>query len=212
MEVIDLSHMIVPDMPVYPGMEQPVMESACCIEKNGFWEKKITIYSHTGTHMDAPAHIIPGAATLDTLPVSHFCGTACVVDVATISGNRIERSMLLPHEQTIREVDFLVIRTGWDRYWGMDRYFVDYPVLTVEAAEWLGKCMLKGIGIDAISVDDTDSHHFPVHRALLKADTVIIENLTDIGKIPGGVFFISCFPLRLDNADGSPVRAVAFLQ
>lgn len=68
-ELIDLTHPIASNMPVYPGTEPPVLITGCTIDESGFLEKKITLYSHTGTHVDAPAHLIKGAKTLDRLPI-----------------------------------------------------------------------------------------------------------------------------------------------
>jgi len=76
MKIIDLTHSISPNMPVYPGTEPPVFITGCSIDDISFLEKKITLYSHTGTHMDAPAHLIKGSKTLDLLPIEHFYGKA----------------------------------------------------------------------------------------------------------------------------------------
>ena len=80
MKIVDLSYTVSPDMPVYPGTEQPVFIDACSIEETGFREKKITMYSHTGTHIDAPSHLIKDANTLDFLGIEHFYGSALMLD------------------------------------------------------------------------------------------------------------------------------------
>ncbi len=82
MKFIDLTHVVKPGMTVFPGTEPPVFEVGSSIETDGFEEKKITMFSHTGTHMDAPAHIISGARRLDEFPIEKFAGKACVVDVS----------------------------------------------------------------------------------------------------------------------------------
>jgi kynurenine formamidase len=102
-----------------------------------------------------------------------------------------------------------LIYTGWSRYWGTDKYFSDYPVLSPESTEWLSRFKLKGIGLDVISADGADSQDFPIHKAFLKNDTVIIENLKNLDLVPIDQFLFSCLPLKLEDADGSPVRAVA---
>ena len=80
MEIIDLSHIIEVDMPVFPGTELPAFKETASIEADGYREKKIAICSHTGTHIDAPAHIVAGAKTLDQLPVDTFCGEAFLLN------------------------------------------------------------------------------------------------------------------------------------
>ena len=212
MEIIDLTHTISPDMPVYPGTEPPVFMNACSLQDNGFAEKRITLYSHTGTHIDAPAHLMKGAKTLDMLPVEHFYGKAFLLNAVNIKSRTICIDTLKPHEDTIKNVEFLLIHTGWSRYWGLEKYFSDYPVLSFKAAEWLSQFGLRGVGLDTISADDADSRDFPVHKTFLKHDTIIIENLTNLGKTPCSRFFFACFPLNFEDADGSPVRAVAFIQ
>ena len=74
MTVIDLTHTIREDMPVYPGTEQPRLTTACTVSQCGYRETLLHMYSHTGTHMDAPAHMIDGALTLDGCGADRFVG------------------------------------------------------------------------------------------------------------------------------------------
>jgi kynurenine formamidase len=159
--------------------------------------------------MDAPAHIIPGARTLDEFPVDRFAGKACVVDVSGVEVGKIELDELEARSEAIRESDFVLFRSGWSRYWRSDQYFKDFPVLSPEAAQRLVEADIKGVGIDMISVDEVDSTEFTVHNILLSAEMVIVENLRNLELLPESVFFFSCYPLRIEQADGSPVRAVA---
>lgn len=209
MNFIDLTHVVQPGMTVFPGTEAPVFEVGSSIEADGFEEKKITMFSHTGTHMDAPAHIIPGAMTLDQFDVEQFGGKACVVDVSDIETAKIEVGTLEARAEAIGICDFVILRSDWDRLWESEEYFEGFPVLSPEAAQWLVEAGIKGLGIDMISVDEVDSTEFAVHNILLGADLVIIENLTNLELLPDSVFSFYCFPLRIDQADGSPVRAVA---
>lgn len=210
MTIIDLTHPIAPGMPVYPGTEPPVIVTGCTIDSAGFWEKKITMFSHTGTHMDAPAHMIKGGKTLDQLPMGQFFGKAFVLHRGDRQDREIGVEELLPHAQALAGAEFVLLDTGWSRFWGKEQYFARYPVLSAAAATLLAELPLKGIGVDTISVDAIDSQTYPVHNALLKKDFVIIENLTNLDQIPGMLCTLCCFPLKLVEADGSPVRAVAF--
>lgn len=212
MKLIDLTHPISPEMPVYPGTEPPVFVTECVIDEEGFLEKKITLYSHTGTHIDAPAHLIENAKTLDMLPIGHFYGKAFLLNLAHSENRTIGIGELRPYQNTIRLVDFLLIHTGWSRYWGTERYFSDYPVLSSEAADWLAGFGLRGFGADTISADEADSRDFPIHKALLKNDMIVIENLANLEKLPTNRFMFSCLPLGFEDADGSPVRAVAQIE
>lgn len=69
----------------------------------------------------------------------------------------------------------------------------------------------KGIGIDAISIDPIDSFELPMHRIVLGAGLVIVENLTNLEGLIGRTFRFAALPLKYENADGAPVRAVAFV-
>ena len=212
MTIIDLSHSISENMPVYPGTEPPVIRTGCSISKDGFLEKKISLFSHTGTHMDAPAHLLEEGTTLDRFPVAHFFGKAFILRSSVGQGPEIELHQLLAHKESLTQVDFLLLQTGWSHYWGEGKYFSGYPVLSQEAAEFLGNLPLKGIGVDTISVDSIDSVLFPVHMALLNKNIVLIENLTNLQAVPGAFCTFACFPLKFVSADGSPVRAVAVLE
>ncbi|MBC2742974.1 MAG: cyclase family protein [Desulfosarcina sp.] len=211
MDIIDLSHFLEAGMPVYPGTGTPVLAEVNTIDSDGFREKKLTFYSHTGTHMDAPAHIVAGTKTLDQLPVDTFCGDAFLLNCTRAGKGTVDLQDLLPHEDAIRKCAFLLLLTGWSRYWGDERYFSDYPVLTPDAARWLAALGVKGIGMDTISADQADSVDLPIHNILLGAGMVIVENLTNLDAILKESFVFSCFPLKIKDADGSPVRAVAMV-
>jgi len=210
-KIIDLTHPISEGMPVYPGTEPPVLKTECTIEEIGFLEKKITLFSHTGTHMDAPAHLIKNAATLDEFSIGQFYGNAFLLDCTNINGSTIGPGDLEPHRDAIESTEFIVLHTGWSKYWGSDKYFADYPVLSFDAAAWLGETGLKGIGLDTISADKIDTVDYEVHKSFLQNNTVIIENLTNLDLIPGNKFILSCFPMSFEEADGSPVRAVGIV-
>jgi kynurenine formamidase len=206
MRVIDLTHLIEETMPVFPGTERPVLEPANTLERDGFREKKLHMVSHTGTHMDAPAHMLDHGATLDSMPASKFVGKALKIDARSLKV--IERqdieSLLTP------EIEFIVLWTGWSQHWGTELYFGDFPALSRDAAVWLSSLALKGVGVDSISIDPMNSERFEVHLALLGKGMVLIENLRGLEDVPQN-FLLSALPLKLLDADGSPVRAVALI-
>ncbi len=210
MTILDLSHPITPGMPVYPGTDPPVFQNSTTIAQDGFAEKRISMFTHTGTHMDAPAHILPGAKTLDQFPVDHFFGPGMAINV-TDDAPVISVERLRGHERKIRNTEFLLLYTGWSHKWGSKQYFENFPVLSGEAAVWLTSFGLKGIGLDAISIDPVGASDLSNHKIVLARDIVIIENLRGIDQLPGKDFSFSCLPLRFVDADGSPVRATAIL-
>lgn len=209
MKVTDLTHIIHSDMPVFPGTEQPIFEKANTLERDGFQEAKITMYSHTGTHIDAPAHMLSDGPYLDNLDVEHFIGNAIIVDFSNEKTELINISSLKVYEEKIKNAEFVIIKTGWSKYWGHEKYYEDFPSLSEESAKWLSEFNLKGIGIDAISIDNMKSTTFTVHKVLMQKNIIIIENLTNLDSIRSEYFILSIMPLKNKNADGSPVRAIS---
>ena len=187
MSVLDLTHTISGEMPVYPGTEKPMLTAACTIETAGYRETLLHMYSHTGTHMDAPAHMIARGRGQQEIPLA----------------------LLRAHEEDIRRAEFLLFCTGWDRLWGKDGYYENFPCLTAEAARFVASLPLKGVGEDSISLDPCDSADFPNHMALLGADFVNTENLTGIDALIGKRFTFLTMPLKFENADGCSCRAAA---
>ncbi|MGM0508695.1 MAG: cyclase family protein [Fusobacteriota bacterium] len=209
MKTIDLTYEIYPDMPIHPVMEQPVFKKMNTIDKDGFRESKLQMYSHTGTHMDAPAHMIDKGKYLEEFTVGHFMGKAFMVDFCDRNQQHIEISFLKKYKEKIKNAEFLIINTGWSEYWGNPRYYEGFPYLTDEAAKWLTKFDLKGVGIDTISIDGIKSTRFNVHKILLKENIVIVENLENLELIDSHEFIFSAMPLKIKKADGAPVRAIA---
>lgn len=210
MRVIDLSHPMEKGMPLFPGTSAPSFDNIATVEKDGWSEKWMQFTSHTGTHIDVPAHLECEGDTVDRLPLCQFSGPGMAVDVSHIpEGQGIPLDFIKPYEKQIRECDFVLLRSGWDRYWGEERYFEDYPVLTVEAARWLAHFSLKGIGVDMISLDIHGTFELPVHHTFFRGGMILIENLTNLDRLPGTGFMFHCFPINVIGADGSPVRAAA---
>ena len=115
MQVVDLTHFLSQGMPVYPGTEGPRFESANTYERDGFQETRMTMYTHTGTHVDPPAHLFPGGATLDRLPITQFVGTALVIDCTDLrEGGRIAMDRVERRRADADMAEFLLFRTGWD--------------------------------------------------------------------------------------------------
>ncbi len=209
MRIIDLTHTMYEDMPVFPGTEKPVFFPANTLEKDGFVETKFSMYSHTGTHIDAPAHMLMEGNSLDKMSINHFIGKATIIDCSTMNKQEILVQDLLAYEMKLKHVDFAIIKTGWSQYWGNENYFNSFPFLSTEAAQWLINFDLKGIGVDTISIDDIKTTSFPVHYSLFRKNMIIIENLTNLDSIKKEIFMFSCLPMKYEKADGSPVRAVA---
>ncbi len=203
MTVIDLTQPLGPGMPAFPGSAPPRFEAAATVAADGFAETRLVLSTHGGTHLDAPAHLIPGGRTVDDYPPGHFLGRGVALDLGP---GRPDRAAW---DRALGGCAFALLRTGWSRRWGTPGYFAGFPTLDRDTARWLAGRGLRGVGVDAPSVDPVESPDLPVHRELLAAGVVIVENLADLSPLPAAPFWFSCLPLPLAGADGSPVRAVA---
>ena len=210
MKLIDLTHTIYPDMPVYPGTEQPKLSPASDYEKDGFKETYLQMFSHTGTHIDAPSHIFPGRTSLDQFPAEQFAGLALVVDCRDLKpGQRITMAKI--QTDLAQQADFLLFDLGWDKYWGTDTYFGDYPYLDDAVMDYILSGDFKGIGFDGISLDPISDCRLTLHKRLFaEKDIINIENLKDLHLCGKDLFHFGCFPLKFRDADGAPARAVAW--
>lgn len=200
-------------MPVFPGTPEVSVKQFSTIEKEGYAEKDLVLGTHIGTHMDAPAHMIKGGKTLDQYQVADFIGQAFIIPFAydDLEDNS-QLEYLSQFETEIRESDFIILKTNWSVKWGMKDYFEKYPALDKSAAEYLSGFRLKGIGLDAISIDQYDNEKFDAHHILLGNEILIVENLCNLEKIRSSSFKLYVFPLRITASDGSPIRAIAEIQ
>ena len=210
MQILDLSHTITSDMPLWPGTPHPEFSPLATIADDGYAEQSICVSSHTGTHLDAPCHIIDGGLSLDRFEAGRFYGRGVVIDASSAECNPLTIERLQPYAAAVGKSDFVLFHTGWARFWGQDQYNRGYPVLDFSSASWLAGFALKGVGVDCPSFDNADSTDYPIHRCLLSAGLLLIENLTNIHLLPTS-FFVSFFPLKIAGAEASPVRAVAYL-
>lgn len=211
MKIIDLTHTITENMTVYPGTDQPSLKTISNHKTDGFKETSLTMASHTGTHMDAPNHIFEDGITLDLIDAEQFVGKGLVIDCSDLAdGQRITIDQIEKVKVKADQAEFLLFYTGWDQYWGSDMYFGDYPYMTEEVAEYLIQSKKKGVGLDVISIDSMTS--LTNHKKVLSDSSfVIVENLTKLGDIGNELFTFCALPMKYENADGAPVRAIAII-
>jgi kynurenine formamidase len=221
MKIIDLTHPITETMPMYPGTDAPKLHVAYGYKEFGFMETLISLYSHTGTHIDAPAHLFADGYTLDQYPVEQFVGKALVVDCRNLQKKeKISIQLLKEKGSALNEAEFILFLTGHSALWGSPDYFGVFPVMSDEVVEWINRRKIKGIGIDAPSFDPvsvenpeqtTDELHN--HRAILKTNhTLLFENLCNLEEIGSGLFTLCALPLKTENADGAPARIIGMIE
>lgn len=213
----DLTHPIQSEMPVFPGDPSVDVSTAATVEDDGYRVSELHFGSHTGTHIDAPSHSEEDGAHLDSMAVDEFVFDARLVDVTGKSPREPIEADELPAADEGGSAELLLCYTGWDEFWGEDRYF-DHPYLTPAAAD---RCLEAGwsVGLDTLNPDPTPTENatdaepagFQAHHILLGNGLFIIENLTDLAQLPADGDFVTliAFPLAIADADGAPIRAVA---
>ena len=213
MRIIDLTQMMHEDMPVFPGIPGPKLERRYVYETDGFRATVVSTLSHTGTHMDAPAHLAEKGKTLDDIPVSHFVGKALVIDASDLkAGDRITMAHINKVREKADDASILLFRTDWDKNWGKEEYFGDYPCVDEEVMQYIIDGKKTCVGFDVIGIDPVSDGEFKKHKKLFNsADTVVLENLTNLGQCGDDVFIFAGLPLKYKDADGAPMRAVAIL-
>lgn len=217
MKLIDLTHTIDNDMPVYPGTEGPSLTQATTYEKDGYKETLMHMFSHVGTHMDAPAHLLAGHKTLDEFEPQQFVGKALIVDCRHLGeGDKITmKEVCAKGEERAKAAEYLIFMTGWDKRWGDESYFGEYPIITDEVADFAIETGKKGLGFDVIGLDPISDLNLTLHKKVFNAsDMVIIENLCHLDEVyeqSGCEFTLVAAPIKYKNADGAPIRALAII-
>ena len=191
MKVFDVSRKIDERTVAWPGDTAFSSRSTSSLAEGWPYESTaFTMSAHLGTHADAPCHVLAGGATIGEMPLSRYLGPARVVDV---SG----RGELGPEElpTTSLRVPRVLFRSG-------GRAFLS-PLAALRLAEH-GAVL---VGTDASSIDPPDAEDLPAHRALLSRGIALLEHLA-LDAVEEGEYQLVALPLRLDDLDASPVRAV----
>jgi kynurenine formamidase len=224
--VVDLTRPIETDMAMWPGTPAPSFETKVTVEENGFFARLWHLWEHTGTHIDAPAHFIPGGITVEGLPLAGLVCPAVVVDVSdrcegkpdyTVSTDDVAR--FEAEHGKVPAGSAVLIHTGWDvlgddheRYMGPagDLHF---PGIGEAAARLLVEDRgVVGIGIDTLGIDPGRDDAFSVHRhATLSNGAWNLEGLVNLDKVPplGALLVTGALPLVGGSA--APARVFALV-
>jgi len=203
MKVIDISRTIQADMEMYPGDTGPQITKVSGLDEGDSYNtSRITLGTHTGTHVDPPLHLIRDGAGIDRLPMNTLVGNARVLDLSSIN-RPIEAGDIGPLEAG--EIILLKGDSG-DSGSSGDPGTSGGAYLTAVCARYLVDIGIKTIGTDAISIGALDEE-YEVHHTLLDARIVVIEGL-EMPDVEAGDYFLVCLPLKIANGDGGPARAV----
>lgn len=217
--LVDLTHELDPDIPMFPGFPPPEVADfvsradsrASYDPGTEFLIQRYTLIGNTGTYLDTPFHRYADGADLATLDLARLCDLpGVVVDVAQqcFTGNLAIGAGAVPSEVQGCAVLF---RTGWDSKWKSPEYLQENPYLTGEAAERLLNGGAVLVGIDSWNVDDVRDMSRPVHSLLLRAGIPVVENLCRLDSLPERGFRFNAPVIPLKRGTAVPVRAFAVL-
>ena len=205
----DLTQPLDARTPHFPG--DPPFRREPIPDQDPWRVSRLVMSAHAGTHLDAPLHRIEGGASIDDIPLSRLTGSGMVLDARGVPDNSPIPASILDNLQLPTWTGWTaLIHTGWDQYWGDERYF-RHPYLSPELAERLVTTSCGLVAIDALSVDSTVDDGDAAHIILLGQEVLTAENLRGLGQLqPARAYRVSCLPLRLTGSDGSPVRFIAW--
>ncbi|MBI3929745.1 MAG: cyclase family protein [Armatimonadetes bacterium] len=205
MKVHDVSMAVHPGMPVWPGDPAPDFQAVATLESDGVRVSRLVLGSHSGTHLDAPAHFLPDASTIDSAPLEALIGPCRLLEVETPSGKITARD--LSGHAPFRPGERILLKTSNSLHAGESKFRPDFVALDESAARALAEAGVGLVGIDYLSVEGYGCEEFPVHLSLLRAGVWLLEGL-DLHAVAAGEYTLIALPLKLTGLEASPVRAV----
>jgi len=202
MNLIDVSMKITPDMMVYKNRKEkkPVFEIAASFEKNGVYETNLTMNLHTGTHIDFPKHTLENGHTSIDFDLSKLLRAVKVFDMTSVLDSIKKEDI---DSLSIGENDFILFKTrnSFD-----ETFNFDFVYLAEDAAKYLAKKNISGVGIDALGIERNQEGH-PTHDILLKKGIIILEGL-NLKEVEHDIYDMICLPMYIDDVEALPVRVV----
>ena len=217
-KIIDLSMILEEGMISFPQPWHPIVEIVQLgrHEVEGRETRKITMGTHTGTHIDAPRHFIPDAPTVDEIPLDQMNGLASVVNLTAFGpGQEVGLSDL---EKALgdRSAERVLLRFDWERMTGSLDYYHKSPYLSEDAAKWLIEKGCKLLGMDTPMPDNPEngrgcSKDSPNHKILLGGGAILVEYMVNLSAIDRDEVNIIVAPIKVKEGDGAPARVFAIL-
>ena len=212
MKPIDLTLTISESTPTFPGSPKPQFILWSDIEDDGYNLELLFFSSHTGTHLDAPYHFVKNGIKIHQIPLNRLIRKAILIKLKKTKNSSITKEDIILFEKKngiIPNHSSVLFFTEWQKNLKKDNYFTENPGLDKLAAKYLVSKKINLVGIDSPSIDLGKDESFIVHHLFSKNNILIVENLTNLNKISSREFNLTILPLKLKDATGSPVRAVA---
>ena len=214
--IVDLSYLLHDGMTSFPVPWSAPFEIAQLGRHGieGRETRKVTFGTHTGTHIDAPRHFIPGGTTVDQLPLDIFVGPATVVDFTAAKPLQEMQVEDFTKQLGDRRVERLIMRFDWSDHWGTLKFYTEQPFISDEAAHWMVERGVRLLGMDTPQADSPKNgrgaeRDCPVHKILLGAGIVKLEYMNNLRALKSREIELIALPLLIKSADGAPVRCVA---
>jgi len=215
MKIIDLTLTVSDKIPTFPGSPQPSFIPWENVKEDGYNLELLFLSTHTGTHMDAPYHFLEKGAKIHEISLKKLVSEAVLIKSKKKDGESITKIDIQKFEKKhgkIASFSSVIFYTGWQRNLQKKYYFTKNPGLSVSAAKYLASKKINLVGVDSPSIDLGTDSKFSVHKVFAKKGILIVENLSNLEKIKSSKFHLVVLPLKLKNATGSPVRAIAFVE
>ena len=212
MKLVDLTLTISQSIPTFPGSPKTQFILWSTLKENGYNLELLFLSSHTGTHLDAPYHFVKNGAKIHQIPLGRLLGNGILIKIKKGKNQAITKNDLLSFERKnghIPKYSSIIFHTEWQKNLNTDFYFINNPGLSESAATYLVSKEINLVGIDSPSIDLGKDKTFSVHKILAKNNILIVENLSNLNKISSKQFDFIILPLKLKDATGSPVRAIA---
>ncbi len=206
MRIIDLTLSVNNEV---PGVE---ITTARRLEVEGWNATTVSLYSHAGTHMDAPRHFLPEGRTLDQQPLEQVVGPAIVVNLAPVEPQEL---LTVDHlsavHNSVQPGCRLLLRTDWHKRYGTPEYRDKLPRISIELARWFVERQVGLVGVEPPSVADVNNKEelTEVHQTLFRGNVVIVEGLAHLDQLTTSTVQFIALPMKIVGGDGSPVRAIA---
>ena len=208
--IVDLTHPLSDDMPVYPGLARPSFAAIARVDDDGYAMSEYHLINHIGTHVDAPSHLVAGGDTLDDIALERLVCDALTIDVSGRAPGPLPLAELDPHLDAVRPGDLVLLHSGNAGNYGNEAYWTGWSYPDADASRALIERGISGVGFDGPSADPVDTTDYGLHRIWLGAGRLILENLANLDQLPQRAPVVIA-PMRVTAANGAPVRAFALL-